>query len=51
MAKKPSPKPKDKPDKEQAARFIKTARELEVDESGKALERAIKAVMPAKKDG
>jgi hypothetical protein len=44
MAKKPSPKPNE-PDKEQAARFIETARLLEVDESGADFERAAAIVV------
>jgi hypothetical protein len=48
MAEKPkpkaSPKPKDKPDQEQSARFIETARELDVDESGDAFEKVIAAI-------
>ena len=45
MAKKPSQKPKDKPDKEQAARFVETARLLEVDESGEAFEKVVKTLL------
>lgn len=33
-------------DKEQSARFIETARELGVDESGEQFDRAIRAVIP-----
>ena len=33
-------------DKEQSARFIETARELEVDESGEAFEKAVRVVVP-----
>ncbi|WP_139372895.1 hypothetical protein [Nitrobacter vulgaris] len=35
--------------KEQSARFIKAAREIGVDESGKEFERAIKKIVPSKK--
>lgn len=47
MSAKPTakPKPKDKPDKDQAARFIETARELEADESGKAFERSVVTIL------
>ena len=48
MAKKPSPKPKDKPDKEQAARFIETARQLSADETGEEFSKAIERVLPSK---
>jgi hypothetical protein len=34
--------------KEQFKRFVETARELEVDESGKEFERAFKKVVPPK---
>lgn len=57
MAEKPKPKPKtspkptSKPDKEQSARFIETARELEADESGDAFDRVLKVVVgPVSKD-
>lgn len=33
----------------QSERFVKTARELECDESGKAFEKAIKVIIPNKK--
>ncbi len=39
------PKPKAKPDKEQSARFIETARLLEADESGEKFEQAVKLVV------
>lgn len=45
MAAKKKPEPADK---EQSARFVETARQLEVDESGKAFERAIGIVTPPK---
>jgi len=35
-------------DKEQSARFIETARELEVDESGAQFDRAVNVVIPAR---
>ncbi|MBN8975583.1 MAG: hypothetical protein J0I08_03805 [Rhizobiales bacterium] len=41
--KKATPKKK-APDEKQFERFVKTARELGVDESGKEFERAIKAI-------
>jgi hypothetical protein len=43
MTKKPKPEPA-LDDNEQSQRFIETAHELEVDESGKAFERAIKGI-------
>lgn len=43
MGKKPKPEPDDK---EQATRFIETAKALEVDESGGAFDRAMKLVVP-----
>lgn len=46
MAIKRSRKPKDA---KQSKRFVDTARELEVDESGKAFERALGAVLPTPK--
>ena len=50
MAEKPkpkaSPKPKSKPDKEQSARFIETARELDVDESGDAFGKLLDVIVP-----
>lgn len=48
MSAKPTakPKPKAKPDRGQGARFIETARELEVDEAGEAFEKAIRSIMP-----
>lgn len=48
MPRKPAPKP-DNP--EQFRRFIETAREVEVDESPDALERAIKQVIGEAKTG
>ena len=55
MAKKPDKKPKAKPKKmtakEQSAQFIKTARELEVDESGEAFEKAISRLLIPKQGG
>lgn len=45
MAKKPKPEPDDK---EQSQRFVKTARKLEADESGKSFERAIKSMQKGK---
>lgn len=41
MPKKPKPD-----DKEQSKRFVETARKLEVDESGKAFEKALKNISP-----
>jgi hypothetical protein len=41
------PKPDDK---EQSKRFVETARELEVDESGKAFKRAVEVVVPPKRE-
>ncbi|SMF00107.1 hypothetical protein [Tistlia consotensis] len=38
----------DKPNKSQKERFIETARELEVDESEEAFERAFKKIVPSK---
>ena len=35
--------------KEQSAQFIKTARELEVDESGKPFEMVFEKIVPAKR--
>ena len=53
MARKPDKKPKAKPKKmtakEQSAQFIKTARELEVDESGKPFEMVFEKIVPAKR--
>jgi hypothetical protein len=40
-------KPKEK-EKSQRERFIETAREIGVDESGKEFERALKRIVPAK---
>jgi hypothetical protein len=37
------------PDKSQKERFIKTARELGVDETGKTFERALKKIVPRKR--
>jgi hypothetical protein len=48
--KKAKPKPK-LTDKEQSERFKETARKLGVDESGKAFERAIEKIVPAKPQG
>lgn len=36
-------------DKEQSERFIETARELGVDESGDAFERAVKKILPVRR--
>jgi len=44
--KKAKPKPK-LTDKEQSERFKKTARELDVDESGEAFEQAFKKIVPS----
>lgn len=41
MAKKPKPKPDDK---EQSQRFIETAKQLEVDESGKSFQKAFNSI-------
>jgi len=35
-------------DKEQSARFIEAARELEADESGEAFDRAVRVVIPSR---
>lgn len=52
MAKKPDKKPKAKKKKmtakEQSERFKETARELEVDESGKTFEMVFEKIVPAK---
>ena len=52
MAKKPDKKPKVKKKKmtakEQSAQFIKTARELEADESGKPFEMVFEKIVPRK---
>jgi hypothetical protein len=46
---KPTPKPTKKMSQaEQSERFKKTARELGVDESGEAFERAFKRIAPAR---
>jgi hypothetical protein len=45
--KKAKPKPK-LTDKEQSERFIETARELGVDESGRAFEKTFEKIMPPK---
>lgn len=42
----PKAKPKPKDEKPQRERFIETAREVGVDESGEAFERAIKKIVP-----
>ena len=46
---KPKPKPKKSKtsDKEQSERFIETARELGVDESGKVFDRTVSRILPA----
>ena len=44
MAKPPPKVPDEADDKEQSERFIKAARELQTDETGKALENAFKQV-------
>lgn len=48
MAKKPDKKLKAKKltAKEQSARFIRTAREVEADESGRAFEKAFNSIIP-----
>ncbi len=38
-------------DEKQFERFVKTARELGVDESGKAFEKALEKIVPAKPKG
>ena len=38
-------------DKEQSERFIEIARQLDVDESGKAFERALEKIVPVKLQG
>ena len=45
MPKKPKPEPDDK---EQSQRFVETAQELEIDESKKAFERALSAIVTSK---
>ena len=45
---KPRNKPPDLKGKTQFARFVETAKALEVDESGKAFERAMKVIAPPK---
>jgi hypothetical protein len=49
---KPKIKPSKPPteDKAQSAIFLQTAKSLEVDESGKAFERALNSVIPTKKN-
>jgi hypothetical protein len=42
------PKPRKKPDKEQAERFKETARALGADETGEAFERAFTGIVPPK---
>lgn len=44
----PRNKPPDLKGKTQFDRFVETAKSLEVDESGKAFERAMKVIAPAK---
>jgi hypothetical protein len=44
---KPKPKKPKTSDKEQSERFIKTARELNVDESGKQFKRAVTKILKA----
>ena len=46
--KKAKPKPK-LTDKEQSERFIETARELDVDESGERFHMVVEKLLPAKK--
>lgn len=48
MAKAEKPKPKKKPDKDQAERFKETARELGVEESGEVFERGFRKIVPPK---
>jgi len=43
-----SPKAPATEDKEQSARFVEAARELEVDESGESFKRAVERIIPAK---
>ncbi|MEJ1969768.1 MAG: hypothetical protein WDN03_14205 [Rhizomicrobium sp.] len=47
MARKPAPKPNDP---EQVKRFIEMAKAIEVDESDGAFEKALKKVVPPKRD-
>jgi len=49
MAKAEKPKPKKRPDKDQAERFKNTARQIGADETGEAFERAFEKIVPAKK--
>jgi hypothetical protein len=44
-AEKPNPKPKKKTDKDQAERFIETARQIGVDETGARFERAFQKIV------
>jgi hypothetical protein len=46
MAKAEKPKPKKKPDKDQAERFREAARQLSVDETGEAFEIAFRKIVP-----
>lgn len=46
-----SVKPKPEPDdKEQSARFIETAKDLEADKNAENFERALKTIVPPKKE-
>jgi hypothetical protein len=50
MARKPSAKPEAKgPEKSQRERFIETAREIGVDETGKEFMRALRKVVPPRR--
>jgi hypothetical protein len=53
MAKQPKKKPKKKPKKmtakEQSARFVQTAREVEADETGEDLERVFAKIVPSRR--
>jgi hypothetical protein len=51
MAKADKPKPKKIPDKDQAERFKETARQLGVDETGEAFEKAFERVVPPVRPG
>ena len=51
MAKAEKPKPKKKPDKDQAERFKEAARQLGVDETGETFEKAFAEIVPPKRRG
>jgi hypothetical protein len=49
MAQKPKKAPKPKADEEQSERFIKAAREIGADESGKEFEQLFEKVIPPRR--